>query len=63
MSFRQTVAQQEGDLVSTERSEWRNLIILNISEYNRICIDIIVKQQIRHLEGGTTERSTVYDDM
>ena len=49
--------------ISTERSEWRNLIILKISEYNRVCIDIIVKQQIRHLEGGTTERSTVYDDM
>ena len=33
LSFRQTVAHQEGNLISTERSEWRNLFRKFLSQY------------------------------
>ena len=63
LSFRQTVAQQEGNLISTERSEWRNLTQLPISKQQSIYREINLNKSYATSTERSDERYPVYDDM
>ena len=60
LSFRQTVAQKEGYLASTNLEK---PLALNLNYIKLQTLNCSIYHNYRHLEGGTTERSTVYDDM